>query len=234
MPDAASTLARLVRDAVAAAGDPAKAPGMQAYMRSAMPFRGVQAGPLAAVCRSVFAAHPLPGRTAWEACVRELWDGASYREERYAAIALTGHPRYRGFQDPRTLPLYEHLVVTGAWWDHVDTVASNRVGPLLGGHADAVTPVLRAWAVADDLWLRRTAVIAQLARKGDTDLELLRYAVEANLEGTPFGREFFVRKAIGWALRQHARTDPVWVRAFVAEHEDRLSGLSRREALKHL
>ena len=84
------------------------------------------------------------------------------------------------------------------------------------------------------MWLRRTAVLCQLHRKDQVDVDLLRHALEANLEDSRHGREFFVRKAVGWALRQHARADPDWVRAFVAEHEDRLSGLSRREALKHL
>ncbi len=94
--------------------------------------------------------------------------------------------------------------------------------------------MVRQWAVDDDLWLRRTAMICQLHRKDDTDVDLLREVLEANLEDSRYGREFFVRKALGWALRQHARVDPDWVRAFVAEHEDDLSGLSRREALKHL
>ena len=89
---------------------------------------------------------------------------------------------------------------------------------------------MREWATDDDRWLRRTAVICQVGAKDRTDLDLLSHAIEANLDD----RDFFLRKAIGWALRQHARTDPDWVRAFVAAHDDRLSGLSRREALKHL
>ena len=93
---------------------------------------------------------------------------------------------------------------------------------------------MRTYAVDDHLWVRRTAVLAQLKHREDTDLDLLSDVVDANLEGSRFGREFFVRKAIGWALRQHARVDPEWVRAFVEARGDRLSGLSRREALKHL
>jgi 3-methyladenine DNA glycosylase AlkD len=135
---------------------------------------------------------------------------------------------------PATLALYRHLVVSGAWWDLVDPVAGHNVGDLLVAHPAALTPVLRDWAVDDDLWLRRTAVICQLHRTDDLDVDLLRHALEANLEDSRHGREFFIRKAVGWALRQRARADPDWVRAFVAEHEDRLSGLSRREALKHL
>jgi 3-methyladenine DNA glycosylase AlkD len=93
---------------------------------------------------------------------------------------------------------------------------------------------LRADAVDDDLWVRRVAILAQLKHRDETDVELLADVLDANLDGSLHGREFFIRKAIGWALRQHARVDPGWVRAFVEARGDRLSGLSRREALKHL
>ena len=234
MPDPSAGLVRLVRQRIAAAGDPARAPQMQAYMKSAMPYRGVTATPLSRLLRATYDEHPLPDRPMWEAVVRELWDEASYREERYAALALLGHRTYRSHQDPELLPLHQHLLVSGAWWDLVDPVASRHVGGVLASYPTETTGVLRRWLAADDLWLRRGAVISQLHRKEDTDLDLLRDAIEANLEDSPFGSDFFVRKAIGWALRQHARTDAAWVTAFVAEHEARMSGLSRREALKHL
>ena len=88
-----------------------------------------------------------------------LWDEATHREERYAATAIARHRTARAWQDPDALDLYRHLVVTGAWWDHLDEVASHLVGGVLAGHRDDVTPVMRAWAVDDDLWVRRTAVL---------------------------------------------------------------------------
>ncbi len=232
MPDAVSDLVRTVRDRLAAAGNPAKAPAMQAYMKSTMPFRGVSADPLRRICRQVYDAHRLPDRESWEVAVRTLWDGATYREERYAANALTQSRHYRAHQDPSVVPLYRHLVVTGAWWDHVDPVATRSMGGLLASHPDATGRVLRSWAVEDDLWLRRTAVLAQLHRREATDLALLTHAIDANLPGSRHGDDFFVRKAVGWALRQHARLDPDWVRSFAADRP--LSALSRREALKHV
>lgn len=234
MPDPVTELVRLVRRRIAEVADPGRAPRMQAYMKSSMPYRGVTSVPLRALCRKVYDAHPLPDRASWESCVRTLWDDAGYREERYAAMALTSHRLYRAHQDPETLGLYRHLVVSGAWWDFVDSLASHNVGAILATHPLDVTPTMREWAVDDDLWLRRTAILCQLQRKEATDVDLLRDTLEVNLEGSRFGSEFFVRKAVGWALRQHARVDPDWVRAFVARHQDRLSGLSRREALKHL
>jgi 3-methyladenine DNA glycosylase AlkD len=221
-----------IREVLAAAGDPERARAQQAYMKSAMPFRGIGSPALKAVLRPVLAdpAYRIADREEWEATVRELWDGATHREERYAAITLTGHRAYRGWQDPQALPLYEHLVTTGAWWDLVDPVASDRVGPILLRAPERVTPVVRGWATSDDLWLRRAAILSQLKAGERTDTGLLRACVEPNLDDP----SFWIRKAIGWALRQYARTDPTWVRTEVERWGPRLSGLSRREALKHL
>ncbi|SDS82110.1 3-methyladenine DNA glycosylase AlkD [Actinopolymorpha singaporensis] len=226
----AHRLVEAVRAGLAAAADPERAERMRAYMKSEMPFRGVPAPVVSKLCRQVLAAHPLGDRASWAATVRALWDDAAFREERYAALALTGHRAYRHWQDPGTLDLYEHLAVTGAWWDYVDEIAANRVGPILAGDPAAVAPVLLEWAAGEDIWLRRVAILAQLKAKGAADTALLRACLEPSL-----GRsEFFLRKAIGWALREYAGTDPTWVLAYVAEQKDRLAPLSRREALKHL
>jgi 3-methyladenine DNA glycosylase AlkD len=159
-----------------------------------------------------------------------LWRPARFREERYAAIALTGDRAYAPFQTLETLPLYEELIVTGAWWDYVDTVAGRRIGPLLARYPRPMARTLRTWSRVDNLWKRRTAIIAQLGFKRDTDLRLLYDCIEPNLDDT----DFFIRKAIGWALRQHAWTDAAEVRRYVKANRNRLSGLSRREALKNI
>ncbi|WP_460521035.1 DNA alkylation repair protein [Flindersiella endophytica] len=223
-----------VRERLAKAADPAKAGPMQAYMKSAMPYRGVQTPGVKAICKGVFAGHPIDDRARWEATVRALFDGATFREERYVAIALTGHKAYAKWQDVETLPLYDHLVVTGAWWDFVDPIATQRVGPILFTHRGHVEPILLLWARDNDHWRRRTAILAQLKAKTATDIDLLEECIRPSLgEQDPVNRNFFVRKGIGWALREYAKTDPDWVRAYVAEHRDQLSGLSAREALKH-
>ena len=149
MPTAASRADKIivsdVRAALASAADPDKAIGMQAYMKSALPFRGVQKPERVRVLREVFASRQLPSEAVWSATVRELWHGAQFREERYAAIDLTGHRLYRAYQRPEALPLYEELIVTGAWWDYVDEIASRRVGPILRATPERVAPVMRAW-----------------------------------------------------------------------------------------
>ena len=231
-PPETQALVVAVRSVLSSVGDPDRALAQQAYMKSSMPYRGITAPELRSLLRPLLndpALQP-PDRGSWEAAVRELWDGATHREERYAATALSGHRAHRRWQDPDALALYRHLVVTGAWWDHVDEVASQRVGPILLRHREEVTPLVLDWAQDDDLWLRRSAVISQLTFRDRTDVALLRATIEPNLDDT----SFWLRKAIGWALRQYARTDPGWVRATVEEYGDRLPRLSRREALNHL
>ncbi|KRF16540.1 hypothetical protein ASG90_09635 [Nocardioides sp. Soil797] len=234
-------LATIVRQRIAEAADPAKAPSMQAYMKSEMPYRGVTAQPLGRLLKEAYAEWTLPDEQSWHEAVLLLWDEAEFREERYAATTLAGHRLYREHQQPHTLELYRHLVETGAWWDHVDGIATHLVRDILVVHRDDLTPMMREWAVDDDLWIRRTAVICQVGLKDRLDQRLLADVIDANLDGStrttppksPYGREFFIRKAVGWALRDHFRTDPDWVLAYVDERGARLSGLSRREALKH-
>ena len=219
-----------VREALAQHSDPAKSAAMQAYMKSPMPFLGVPAPRQAQVFRQVFAAHPLSSFDEWRDTVLALWREARFREERYAAIALTGDRRYRAFQTLAALPLYEEMVVTGAWWDLVDTIAVHRVGDLLRAHPATMRDTMLAWSRDADKWKRRTAILSQNAAKAATDEDLLFACVTPNLTDP----DFFIRKAIGWALREYAKANPASVRRYVAEHEAAISPLSRREALKHI
>ena len=223
-------LIRSLRRELAAAADPAKAPAMQAYMKSAMPYYGVPAPVLRKVTKAVFAEFP-PANEDWAETVLELWRGAKRREERYAAIELTGHQRYRPEQTPGVaLPIYDEMIVTGAWWDYVDAVAIHRVGPLLASHPKQLKPLMRRWSRDDDMWRRRTSIIGQISFKGEADLHLLYACIEPNLDHP----DFFIRKAIGWALRTLAWSDPDEVVRYVEEQADRISPLSRREALKNV
>ena len=234
-PRAATTprgdLVDAVVTALAAHADPERAVGQQRYMRSALPYLGLTSPTLRQALRPVLAdpKHRITDRAQWEATVRSLWDGATHREHRYAALALVGHRPYRDWRDPDALPLLEYLVRDGAWWDLVDTIATHEVRDLLLQWPREVAPVLRRWSLDDSLWVRRAAVLAQIGAKDRTDRALLAEVVEATLADP----DFSARKAIGWALRDLARTDPAWVREFVDSHPG-LSPLSRREALKHL
>jgi 3-methyladenine DNA glycosylase AlkD len=203
---------------------------MRAYMKSAMPYRGVQSQALRVVCGAAFERFPLASFEAWRSTILLLWQEAAYREERYAALELLGARRYRAYWTLDALPLYQQLIVSGAWWDLVDGIATHRVADLLRRYAAEMRPVLLAWAVDSDHWLRRSSIICQVGFKAATDERLLFACIEPSLGE----RDFFLRKAIGWALREYAKAAPETVRAYVAAHESRLSALSRREAMRHL
>ncbi len=142
----AADLVAETRAGIAALADPAKAGPMQRYMKSSMPYHGVSAEPLSRFCRELFDRERLADEDDWQQAVLALWDEAAFREERYAATTLARHRHYREHQQPHTVDLYRHLVVTGAWWDHVDQVATHLVRGLLERHPAAIAPQLHDWA----------------------------------------------------------------------------------------
>jgi 3-methyladenine DNA glycosylase AlkD len=219
-----------LRKALQQASDPVRAPAMQAYMKSAMPYHGVPTPLLRQVCKSTFADLRFATASHWQAQVLHLWRGARFREERYAALYLAGDKRGRPFQTLSAMKMYDELIVTGAWWDYVDDIASHRIGPILRDYPEPMRRKMLSWSKSSNLWKRRTAIICQLGFKAETDLELLYACIEPSLGS----REFFLQKAIGWALRQHAWTDGAEIKKYVRLNRTRLSALSCREALKNI
>ena len=219
-----------IRTGFRAAADPARAAGQQAYMKSAMPYHGIRTPEMRRLCRSAFRRHPLENRTAWLATLEALWWQAEYREERYAALELLGDRHYRSHFDAPLIGTLETLITSGAWWDYVDQIAINYTGALLKDYPAPTRARLEAWSQADDIWLRRAAILAQLKFKADTDWPLQQALMAPSLTS----REFFLRKGIGWALREYSKTAPERVIDYLREQAGVLSGLSRREALKVL
>ncbi|MET0593326.1 MAG: DNA alkylation repair protein [Polyangiaceae bacterium] len=227
--DGAALLAVLRRELTKSA-DPSRAAGMQAYMKSTMPYLGVSAVPLRAVCKKVFADYPFSSVRPWQRDVMHLWRSAQHREERYGALELSGDKRARAFHTLEILPMYEEIIVSGAWWDYVDTVATHRLDHILRAEPKAMKRAMLTWSRSDDMWKRRSSILCQITFKEETDLDLLYRCIAPSLSS----KEFFLRKAIGWALRQYAWTDPREVVRYVREHDAELSGLSKREALKNV
>jgi len=214
-----------------AEGDPTRAAAQQRYMKSSLPYFGVPMPRTMAITREVTREHPLPSYEDWRDTVLALFREAAHRELWHVAAALAKHPAYRAYaRRTETLDLWEAIIVEGAWWDIVDDVAAHLVGGLFETDAAWTAARMREWAVDPHLWKRRTAIICQLSRRADLDLVLLDDCIRPNLDD----RDFFIRKAIGWALREASKTHPDEVIQYVDERRDRLSPLSKREALKRL
>jgi 3-methyladenine DNA glycosylase AlkD len=199
-------------------------------MKSTMPYRGVSGPEQKAIWRRIFPAHPLSSRDEWERVALSLWRDAAFREERYAAIALTDLRTYARHRTMASVPMFEEMIVSGAWWDLVDAIATHQMGDVLRKDRPRMSKLMRRWARDKDMWKRRTAILCQIRFKRDTDLELLYDCIEPNLADA----QFFIRKAVGWALRQYAWTDPREVKRYVKANKARLSPLSAREALKNV
>jgi 3-methyladenine DNA glycosylase AlkD len=183
--------------------DPAKATGMQAYMKSAMPYHGVPVPVVRKIAREVFRDVKLLSRRQWQELVLGLWRGAEFREERYASLMLAGHRKAQAFHVAAAMPMFEEMIVTGAWWDFVDDIATHRVADCLRAEPAKMKALMRRWSRDGNVWKRRTSILCQLHFKTETDTKLLYDCIAPSLES----EEFFLRKAIGWALRQYARAE---------------------------
>ena len=211
--------------------NPERAAQQQAYMKSSMPFWGIAMPQLRQLCKAVFRNYPLDNKAQWHKTILHIWDQANHREEKHAAIELLAVAKYRkAWLEPDSLTLLQHMIQSGAWWDYVDPLAINNVGFLLQHWQDKMTPRMEAWAQHEDLWIRRSAILSQLKFKGHTDESLLCLAIDHSIDD----KDFFARKAIGWALREYAKTNPGFVVSFVNDRTGALSGLSKREAYKGL
>ncbi|MEU9237402.1 DNA alkylation repair protein [Streptomyces subrutilus] len=222
----ADTLLERLTGTYPAAADPARARAMTAYMKDAAPFLGIPAPLRRELSRTVTKDTPRPSESDCTALALRCWE---LPEREYHYFAVDYLRRHVGRCSSGLLPVARHLVTTVPWWDTVDLLAAHTVGPLVAADP-ALAAVMDEWIGDEDLWLARTALLHQLRRKSATDTGRLFGYCRAQA-GHP---DFFVRKAIGWCLREYAKTDPEAVRAFVEGERGSLSPLSVREALKGL
>jgi 3-methyladenine DNA glycosylase AlkD len=219
-----------IRKDLRAAQDEERARKQQAYMKSSLPFFGVPVPEVRRISRRALLAHPTETSAEMVEVVATLWDEVTHREEWYCALAVLMAKRNASWRSPSLMSMYDHMIVTGAWWDVVDDLATHAVREQLLVHRRLIVPAIRKWSSDDHLWRRRAALVCQVGAKTGTDTTLLSVVLRANLSGT----DFFIRKGIGWALRDYSRTDQAWVAAFVDEHRSQLSPLSLKEATKYL
>ncbi len=210
-------------EAFEAADNSANAVPMKKYMKDHFEFYGIKSPQRREIFKNFLKQHGLPPIDELEEVVEALYD-QPYRECHYAAIEI-----FQKFQkqfNPQHLALMEELTITHSWWDTVDVIAGHLVGPFFKKYPDLIPEHTERWINGDNFWLQRVAILYQLGYKQQTDAErLFRFArLRAG------SKEFFIRKGIGWALRQYSYHNPEAVRQFVTDTP--LHSLTKREALK--
>ncbi|MGW0753169.1 DNA alkylation repair protein [Streptomyces sp. NPDC002587] len=222
----ADTLLERLTEVYAAAADPARARAMTAYMKDVAPFLGIPTPLRRELSRAVTKDMPRPSEADCAALALRCW---RLPEREYHYFAVDYLRRHVSRCSSGLLPVARHLITTVAWWDTVDLLAVHTVGPLVAADP-ALAEVMDEWIGDEDLWLARTALLHQLRFTSATDAARLFGYCRRQADHP----DFFIRKAIGWCLREYAKTAPDAVRAFVEAERGSLSPLSVREALKNL
>lgn len=204
--------------------NPEKAAPMAAYMKNQYPFLGIQSPERRALLKQFIQKHGKPtAEDSLQQVVKLLWELPEREFQNVAMSFLEARPKQ---VDATRIILLESIITQKSWWDTVDFLAGNLVGNYLRHYPEQIAHYPDRWIEADHMWLRRSAILFQLNYKWDTDEErLFNYIRRCAHE-----KEFFIAKAIGWALRQYARIKPDAVIAFV--EAEPLQPLSKREALR--
>lgn len=205
--------------------DAAQAAPMKKYMRGQFEYLGIKTPQSAALLNEFHIEHGLPEVAELDSILRDLWS-LPQREFQYVGLGLLDKLEKK--IPAKFIKTIEYLIVTKSWWDSVDTIATHTVGTHFRRFPQVREKYLPKWRVSKNIWLRRTAILFQLNYKKETDFDLLGDIIRENLDS----KEFFINKAIGWALRQYARVNPNAVSKFV--NSTPLHPLSRREAMKHI
>ncbi len=204
--------------------DPVRASHMKKYMKEQYDFYGISTPDRRGMMSAHIREHGLPDWSQVHDISRSLWE-RDERECQHTGIDLLNRMKKR--LGPLDLPLIEYLILAKSWWDTVDGVAGWLAGDLFRRHPGLILPVTRKWMDSGNVWLQRSCLLFQLKYREETDLDLLCGFIG---ELSAY-KSFWIRKAIGWSLREYSKTDPLAVRRYVDAHPE-LSGLSKREALK--
>lgn len=199
---------------------------MRAYMQERFDFFGLSASQRRALQREALRGTPQPNERELTRVVRGCWRGKERELQLFGVDYVRAHIDVCSAE---FLPVLETLITTKSWWDTVDMLATRGVGPLAREHT-RVRRRMATWIRSENVWLARTALLFQLNYRDAVD-EASLFAFCRQRMGD---EDFFIRKGMGWALREYSKTNPQAVRSFVARHEAELSGLTRREALKWL
>jgi len=206
--------------------DPSQAAPMKKYMRDQFEYLGIKTPQNKTLMKEFISKHGLPPIDELDSIFRDLWS-LPEREFQYVGLGLMGKSEKK--LPAKFIKTIEYLIVTKSWWDTVDAIASHTVGTHFRRFPDVREKYLAKWRASKNIWLRRSAILYQSNYKKETDFDLLGDIICENLDS----KEFFINKAIGWALRQYAYTDAKAVKKFVKTTRE-LHPLSKREAMKHI
>lgn len=212
-------------DTLSLEGDAEQAKSMSAYMRDQFEFLGIKTPKRRQLCREAFKKATKTGKLDWE-FVEICWQKP---QREYQYIACDYLVKMKKFTTLKDLPKLKKLVITKSWWETVDTLVKVFTDLYLR-YPSEMTPIMLTWSEDSNLWVKRVALEFQLLLKKQTDTKLLAKIIINNLGSD----EFFINKAIGWALRDYSKTDPRWVAGFIATYRNELSALSIREGSKYL
>ena len=216
-------LSKRIEKELRSVADSSQAVEMSAYMKNRFPFLGVKSPDRKGIQSELFKRFP---KLSWEEVwsnVAELW-AMEEREFQYVAADLL---RKNAKKLPENfLPKFEYLITHKSWWDSVDSLVPSSLGTYFLNYPNQIIPATNQWIKSENIWLQRAAILFQLKYKADTDFDLMISIIEQ----LKAGKEFFVNKAIGWALREYSKTNPTAVEAYVSKAN--LSHLSTKEALK--
>ena len=203
--------------------DAGKAQPMSKYMRFLFPYFGIKSPERTELVKSYFKEKGIPLLAELDEIIIELWN-ATEREAHYAALDVLEKSLRK--LDSTHLPLMEYLITHQSWWDSVDTIAVRLVGEILKKHPQAIAEYSEKWINSSNMWLQRVAILFQLKYGAKTNTPMLfDYITRCSSS-----KEFFIQKAIGWALREYSKTYPQLVKDFIAQTP--LAPLSKREGLK--
>ena len=207
--------------------DPHRAVQQQRYMKSTMPYWGVKKPIIDKICAHIFSSARPVDSAAYCATIEYIFTHAQKREEWYAAVIYAR--KFSDYITPAHVCVYIALILQGQWWDIVDEVAVHLVGKALR-ESPQMPDQVRSWITHENIWIQRTALLVQLTYKKQTDFVLLTELIMH----VAHKKEFFIRKAIGWVLREYSKTNPVAVHAYITAHTHLLSPLSVREGLRRI
>ncbi|MFM2439604.1 MAG: hypothetical protein RLZ16_602 [Bacteroidota bacterium] len=205
--------------------DSENAAGAKAYLLNQFEFYGIKTPLRRALCKDFYKTHPIIDHNELVTIVKESFE-LPQRELHYFAIELVGH--HKQLWSKKTLPLIEWMITNKSWWDSVDSTNTHVISKFFIQFPEYIPSYTNKWNKSTNIWLQRMSILFQLTYKQKTDTTLLATYIEHCIKE----QDFFIRKAIGWALRAYTYQDVNWVKSFVKAHPN-LSPLSKREALKH-